>query len=323
MRALRTHSYDTEGMFSIDDVPVPNPGRGEVRIRMLASGISYVDMLRMRGGYQIRSPLPNIGGSEFAGIVDAVGSDVTTVKAGDKVAGLTISVWADYICVSEKFVSIVPQQADPVEVATLPAAYATALYALSNRGKLQAGETVLVLGSGGGVGYAGVQVAKALGARVIAAASAPAKRDAATKGGADDTVDTSDPDWKNIAKQVAGPPGVDVVFDPVGGKATDVAFRTLGWEGRHLMIGFASGSICALGTNLPLLKGASLVGVDTRAFAEREPGNASANLRRVMEMHGAGLFKPLINRTLPLTSYSEAFAAASNPETLGRVVFAW
>lgn len=327
MKALRIHSYDTLDSLALDDVPLPEPQPGEVRVRVEASGISFVDILRAQGKYQIRMPLPYIGGNEFAGVVDAVGAGVTKVRVGQKVAGSAYGAWAEYLCVSEEMVYATGAQPgsleQSVETALLPVAYGTALYALVNRGHVQAGETVLVLGAAGGVGFAAVQVAKAFGAHVIAGASNAAKRDAAMRGGADEAVDTSDPEWKDLVKRMTGPKGVDLVYDPVGGKSTDIAFRTLGWGGRLLVVGFASGSIGTLGANLPLLKGAAMVGVDLRAFGEREPEAAAANLRRVMDMHASGAFKPLIARTVPAAQFREAIAAARDSATIGRVALTW
>jgi NADPH2:quinone reductase len=327
VKALRIHSYDTLDSLALDDVPLPEPQAGEVRVKVEASGISFVDILRAQGKYQIRMPLPYIGGNEFAGVVDAVGAGVTSVSVGQKVAGSAYGAWGEYLCVSEDMVYATGARAgdlaQSVETALLPVAYGTAMYALANRGQVKAGETVLVLGAAGGVGFAAVQVAKAFGARVIAGASTAAKRDAALRGGADEAVDTSDAEWKELVKRMAGPKGVDIVYDPVGGKATDTAFRTLGWGGRLLVVGFASGSIGTLGANLPLLKGASMVGVDLRAFGEREPDAAAANLRRVMDLHASGAFTPLVAKAVPAVSFAEAIAAARDSATIGRVALTW
>ena len=213
-----------------------------------------------------------------------------------------------------------PPGTPPEQGALIPAPYATALYALDQRGHLAPGETVLVLGAAGGVGWAAVQLAKALGARVIAAGSTAAKREAAREAGADEVVDVRDGGWKDAVKRLTGGRGVDVVVDPVGGEATETAFRTLGWGGRHLVIGFAAGSIARLPANLALLKGAALVGVDVRQFGERQPDAAAANLQRVFALYAQGRLLPRIAQVLPVAQYREAIALAQAADTVGRVV---
>ena len=323
MQALRVHSFESLDSLVLDEVALPQPAAGEVRVRVQASAISFVDLLRAEGRYQVRNALPFIGGSEFAGIVDAVGPGVSGLAAGDPVAGLSAGAWAEYVCAPRDMVHKVRAGTSAVEAASLSAAYCTVLYGLAKRGALKAGETVLVLGAAGSIGYAAVQVAKALGARVIAGASTQAKRDAARQAGADALLDTSADDWKDQAKQLAGPQGVDIVVDPVGGKATDTAFRTLGWKGRHLMVGFASGGIGALGTNLAIVKGASLIGVDMRAFREREPQAAADVMKRVVELHGEGKIKPLVAGTVPARQFAEAIQQTKSAGTVGRIVLAW
>lgn len=320
MKALRVHAYGPDNAIVLDELPVPQPGPGQVRLRVQASGISFVDLLVARGGYQVKLPLPFVPGTEYAGVVDALGEGVgESLKAGDLVCGMRQGAWAQHICVSHALVHPLPAHAAPAESAVLLAPYSTALYALRERGGLRAGETLLVLGAAGGVGYAAVQVGKALGAKVIAIVSGPLKQEAALAAGADEALDTAG-DWKSAVKELTGAKGVDVAFDPVGGEATDTAFRTLGWCGRHLMVGFAGGGIGALKTSLPIVKGASLIGVDARQVGEREPETMRRVREDVMRLYVAGQVRPRIHSVLPLARFAEAAALAQERSTIGRVV---
>ena len=322
MQALQTHGIESLDLLRLDELPAPEPASGQIRVRVQASAIAFVDLLLARGLYQIKPALPFSPGSEYAGVVDAVAPDAATdLRPGDAVAGLMfVGAWREQVCVDPRTVQRLPAGTPPEQGALIPAPYATALYALDQRGHLAPGETVLVLGAAGGVGWAAVELAKAMGARVIAAASTEAKRAAVRQAGADAVVDPRDSDWKDQVKQWSGGRGVDVVVDPVGGAATETAFRTLGWGGRHLVIGFAAGSIPKLPTNLALLKGAALVGVDVRQFGERQPDAKAANLQRVFALHAQGRLRPRIAQVLPLAQYREAIALAQAPDTVGRVV---
>ena len=320
MKALRVNQYGPAESIELAEIPIPEPKHGEIRVRVEASGISFVDMLVARGGYQVRHPLPFTPGSEFSGVVDAVAPGVMSgLRVGDRVCGSTRGAWAQYLCHAAEHLHPLPSTCDHVAASVVVVPYGTALYALRERGNLVAGETLLVLGAAGGVGYAAVQLGKALGARVIAVASTAAKRAALQDAGADEVVDSSG-DWKNAVKSLVGPRGVDVVLDPVGDAATDTAFRTLGWGGRHLVVGFAGGDVSTLRTNLTIVKGASLVGVDFRQLGERNPEQRIQLEREVVAMVCDGLVKPLINGALPLERFVEAQARAQDRATVGRVV---
>lgn len=321
MKALRVHGYGPDDGIVADTLPVPEPTAGQVRMRVLACGISFVDLLVARGGYQVRLEPPFIPGSEFSGIVDAVaeGTD-TPLRPGDRVCGTRQGAWAEFICVDAPRVHRLPPEASVPETAVLVAPYATAQYALHHRGQLRSGETVLVLGAAGGVGHAAVQLAALHGARVIAAATGAAKREAALAAGAHAALDPTAADWKDETRRLAGPQGVDIVFDTVGGEATDTAFRTLGWGGRHLMVGFASGSIGTLKSNLAIVKGAALVGVDFRQAGERQPTLAAAVREQVVALYTQGRIRPRVQAVLPFERHAEAAALAQDRRTLGRVV---
>ena len=322
MKALRIHEFASPPVITLDDVAPPRPAASEVLVDVHASAISFVDLLRAEGKYQLLDTIPWIGGSECAGVVSAVGAGVTQLQPGDRVACLVRSCWAEQVCVSQDLAYRLPETADLAAASALPAAYCTALYGLRERAHLQAGETVLVLGASGSVGYAAIEVARLMGARVIAGGRTAERREAARAAGADDTVDTSTEGWKDEVKALAGQRGVDVVVDPVGGSATDTAFRTLGWGGRLLMIGFASGDIGKLGTNLAIVKGASLVGVDMRQCRERQPELAAQLMRDVMQLFGEGKLAPRIARQLPMARINEAVAEVQSNALAGRIVIA-
>ncbi|MEP7099324.1 MAG: NADPH:quinone oxidoreductase family protein, partial [Burkholderiales bacterium] len=273
------------------------------------------------GGYQVKPTTPFVPGSEFSGVVDAIGPDtMTDLKPGDRVCGTRQGAWAEAICVPATAAFALSADASLIDATVLLAPYGTALYALRERGQLRSGETLLVLGATGSVGHAAVQIGKLLGARVIAAASTAPKRAAALAAGADEVVDSTG-DWKDAVKKLAAPHGVDVVLDTVGGDATDAAFRTLGWGGRHLMVGFAGGTIHALKSNLALVKGAALIGVDFRQSGERDGSLAHDVKRDAVAMYREGRVKPLVSHVLPLARFEEATALVGDRAGFGRVVF--
>jgi NADPH2:quinone reductase len=296
------------------------PADTEVRISIKAAGISFVDILTAAGGYQVQPPLPFIPGSECAGVVEAIGTNVRNFKVGDKVVG---SGWgglfADVVNLPARTVRKKPAALSFEEAALFPVSYATAWHALVDRGQLQAGETLLVLGAGGATGYAAIQIGKYLGARVIGSASSAEKRALALAGGADAVVDAGEDGWRDAVKAANEDNGIDVVFDPVGGNATDPAFRSLGWNGRYLVIGFPAG-IASLRTNLPLLKGASLIGVDIRQFGIFEPEKSEANRDRVFGLAAEGRLRPAIARSYPLEEFRTAMKDASEGTCAGRIV---
>jgi NADPH:quinone reductase len=296
------------------------PGPGQVRVAIKAAGISFVDVLTARGEYQVKPPLPFIPGSECAGVVEALGEGVSTFAVGDAVVGSNWGgIFAEVANLRASGLRAIPAALSFEEAAVLPVSYYTARYALVERGHLQPGESLLVLGAGGATGYAAVQLGKHLGAKVIASASSEDKRALALAGGADVAIDARAADWRDQVKAASGGKGVDVVFDPVGGEATEPAFRSLAWNGRHLIVGFPGG-IASLRTNLALLKGASLIGVDLRQFGDNEPEAAEANMRGVFDLAAQGVLRPAIARRYPLEQFAEAMNDAAAGKAAGRVV---
>ena len=296
------------------------PGPGEVRVSIKAAGVSFVDVLTAKGEYQFKPALPFIPGSEYAGLVESLGEGVTGLAPGDRVFGSGLGgILAEAAVFKAAGVTRVPDGMSLEEAAVFPVNYLTAYHALADRARAQSGETLLVLGAAGGTGYAAVQVGKQLGLRVVASASSAAKRDLARTGGAVAVVESGAADWRQQVSQANDGKPVDIVFDPVGGAATELAFRTLGYDGRHLVIGFPAG-IPALRTNLALLKCASLVGVQIRGLALDRPAEAEANRQRVMALAERGVFHPAIARRYPIEQYAAAMDEAFAGKVAGRIV---
>ncbi len=319
-RAVIAQELGPPENYRLEDFDPGPPKPGDVRIAIRAVGISYVDVLTAAGQYQVKPPVPFIPGSECSGVIAALGEGVTGFALGDAVVG---SGWgglfADVTNLPARSVRHAPKGLSFEEAAVLPVSAYTARYALIERARLQAGETLLVLGAGGATGHAAVQLGKHLGARVIASASSAAKRDLARAGGADVAVDARADDWRDQVKAANNGKGVDVVFDPVGGEATEPAFRSLGWNGRHLVVGF-TGGMSAFRTNLALLKGASLVGVDLRQFGINEAERAAMNASEAFALAEAGVLRPAIAKTYPIKAFAEAMHDAASGNGAGRIV---
>ena len=297
-----------------------NPGPGQVRIAVKAAGVSFVDILNARGQYQAKAPVPFVPGSEFAGIVDALGPGCHHLEVGQSViATCWGGAFAEAAVVAADNVHPMPGNMDFPQAAVFKVSALTAWHGLVDRARLQTGETLLVLGAGGATGYAAVQIGHYLGARVIASASSAPKRQMAMAGGAHYAVDATSPQWRGNVKSACDHGTVDVVFDPVGGPSTEAAFRTLGWQGRHLVVGFPRG-IASLASNLPLLKAASLMGVNLQQQARHAPQQAAANLQQILALGGTGLFTPVIARSYPLVEFRLAMAEVERGNSAGRIV---
>lgn len=306
--------------YRLATVDAEIPGTGQVRISVRAAGLSFVDVLTASGGYQIKPPTPYVPGSECSGVIDMIGQGVTGLRVGQRVLATSWgNMLAEQAVVSAKAVLTIPDAMTFDEAAVFRVSYSTAWHALVQRAHIRKGETLLVLGAGGATGYAAIQIAKHLGARVIGSASTGAKRDLAIAAGADAVVDAKSNSWRADVREVNGDKPIDVIFDPVGGTATEAAFRLLSWKGRHLVVGFAAG-IAALRTNLPLLRGASLVGVDLRQFSLLEPAQAAANTEMIVRLASEGKLKPAIGRRYPFEDFSLAMQDAAEGKSAGRVV---
>lgn len=319
-RAVIGRAFGPPESYALEAFDPGQPGEGQVRVAIKAAGVSYVDVLTAMGHYQFKPPLPFIPGSEASGVVEAVGPGVPHLAPGDRVfCGGLGGLFAEANLFNAANMAKIPEAMSFEQAAVFAVNYQTAYYALADRGRAQPGETLLVLGAAGGTGYAAIQVGRHLGLRVIASASSERKQAAALAGGADAVVTTGAQDWREQVVAANGGKPVDIVFDPVGGEATEPAFRNLGYDGRHLVIGFTAG-IAALRTNLPLLKSASLVGVQMRDHALRRPVEAEAMRRKVMELAGEGVFSPAIAQRFALEDYAAAMDAAFSGRPAGRVV---
>ncbi len=297
----------------------PQPAAGEVLIDVHAASLNFPDLLTVQNKYQIKPPLPFVPGSEFSGVVQAVGDGVRHVKPGDAVASIgAAGGFATHACVPASQLIALPQGFDLDDGAAFAFTYGTAHHALMDRGALSGGETVLVLGAAGGVGSAAVQVAKAAGARVIAAVSSADKAAFCTELGADLSIDLSHQDLRSALKTAQVSP--DVVLDPVGGDLAEAAFRSIAWRGRYLVIGFAAGPIPALPLNLALLKGASIVGVFWGDFARREPKAFALGLAQLFAWYAQGAVKPAIDTKLPMTALPAAYERMASRALHGKLL---
>lgn len=306
--------------YSLREHDPGQPGAGQIRIAVKAAGVSFVDVLNARGEYQSKAPVPFIPGSEFSGTIEALGEDVRGLSIGQSVMASTWGgAFAEATIVSAATVDPMPDGMTFEEASVFKVSALTSWHALADRAQLKTGETLLVLGAGGATGYAAVQIGKYLGAKVIASASSETKREMAVAGGADEVVDPRSDSWRQDVKTANGGRPVDVVFDPVGGDSTERAFRCLAFNGRHLVVGFPGG-IASLPTNLPLLKSASLVGVNLQQLSMADPQKARTNSAQILALAGRGLLRPVIAETYPLERFAEAMVSASKGQTAGRVV---
>lgn len=320
MKAIQAADLDSIDAYREVDLPLPEPGAGEVRIRIAACGIGYVDALIALGRYQVKPPLPHVPGMEVAGRVDALGPGVAGLASGDRVLAQVDGGFAAFATAAAARVSRIPDRMGLAQAAGFRVNYMTALHGLRDRAHLQPGERLLVIGAAGGTGLAAVEVGRLLGARVIAVASTPEKRAVAERTGAAVTLDREVEGWRDRLK-AAVPEGLDVVFDPVSGPLMQPAFRSLNWGGRHLVVGFAGGGIPALPVNLPLLKGAALVGVDYRQFSQVfEPEAAAAGLAELLGWVADGRLDPPVGRSFAFGQYREALDFALSGKGAGKTL---
>jgi NADPH2:quinone reductase len=321
MHAWLCESLDGADALRWQELPTPEPKPGEVRIRIRAASLNFPDLLIVRGQYQFKPPLPFVPGAEYAGVVDAVGAGVTHLRPGDAVAALGgTGGFGTHACVDAARVLPLPPGFAVEDGAAFAFTYGTSHHALIDRGQLQAGETVLVLGAAGGVGTAALQIAKAAGAHVIAAASSAEKCALCRELGADATLNYGTEDVRDRLKALTGGKGPDVVYDPVGGALAEPVFRSIAWRGRYLVVGFAQGAIPALPWNLALLKGASIVGVFWGEFVKREPRASAAALAQLARWYAEGKVKPVIDQRLPMSELRSAYARMGSRQVMGKLL---
>ncbi|MEW9898143.1 NADPH:quinone oxidoreductase family protein [Chitinivorax sp. PXF-14] len=321
MKAILCKNYGPAESLVLEDLPTPQPGPKQVLIRVTAAGVNFPDALIIQGLYQFKPPLPFSPGGELAGVVEAVGENVHHLKAGDPVVAFTgWGAFAEQVVADAFKVFPVPADLDPAVAASFVMTYATAYHALKDRAQLRPGERVLVLGAAGGVGLAAVELAKLMDAEVIACASTDEKLALCREVGADQLINYSSEDLKERIKQLTDGKGVDVIVDPVGGDYAEQTLRSIAWEGRYLVIGFANGEIPKIPLNLPLLKGCAILGVFWGEFAMRQKAINQTNILELFGWLREGKLKPHISARLPLARAAEAIQLLASRQATGKVV---
>ncbi|MGE6793605.1 NADPH:quinone oxidoreductase family protein [Pseudomonas guineae] len=321
MKAVLCKAFGPAETLVLEEIASPEAKKNEVLLEVHAAGVNFPDTLIIEGKYQFKPPFPFSPGGEASGVVKAVGEKVSHLKVGDRVMALTgWGSFAEEVAVPGYNVMPVPASMDFASAAAFGMTYGTSMHALKQRANLQPGETLLVLGASGGVGLAAVEIGKAMGAKVIAAASSPEKLEVAKAAGADELINYSESNLKEEVKRLTGGQGADVIYDPVGGDLFDAAIRSIAWNGRLLVVGFASGRIPELPVNLTLLKGAAVVGVFWGAFAQRQPQDNAANFQQLFAWHAEGKLKPLVSQTFPLTQAADAINMLGQRKAVGKVV---
>ncbi len=321
MKAIQCVEWGLPDRLVLAEVALPEPRVGEVRVRVEAAGVNFPDALIVQKKYQVQPPLPFIPGTEVAGTVDAVGEGVRHLKPGDRVGAFVgLGGFAEFVCAPAAMTVPLPPGVSAEHAAAFTLTYATSHHALFDRGQLRAGETLAVLGAGGGVGLAAVELGKIAGARVIAVASSADKLAAAREHGADETINYAVNDLREALKTATDGKGVDVIYDPVGGKYTEAALRGLAWRGRLLVVGFADGTIPQIPANQLLIKGTSAVGVFWGEFARREPEANLAMLKELFAWLAQGRLKPHVSKTYPLAQTPQALDALLARTAVGKLV---
>jgi NADPH2:quinone reductase len=321
MKAVLCKEWGMPGMLVVEDVPSPKPASGQVVVSVKACGVNFPDTLIIQGKYQFKPEMPFSPGGEVAGVIKEVGEGVTRVKPGDRV--IAFNTWggfAEEMLVDADRTIQMPASMDFVPASAFVLTYGTSYHALKDRAEIKAGETMLVLGAAGGVGLAAIQLGKAMGARVIAAASSDAKLKACRDNGADEVINYGSEDLRARVKALTAGKGLDVVYDPVGGPYSEPALRDMAWRGRFLVVGFAAGDIPKVPLNLTLLKGCSIVGVFWGSFTKNEPEHNRENNWELMAMYAAGKIKPHVHATYPLERAAEALNEVLNKRVTGKVV---
>ena len=321
MRAVLCKELGLPEKLVVEEVASPTAGKGQVVLSVKACGVNFPDTLIIQGKYQFKPELPFSPGGEVAGVVKEVGEGVTAVKPGDRViASSTWGGFAEELVVEADRTIPMPEAMDFVPASAFVLTYGTSYHALKDRGQLQAGETLLVLGASGGVGISAIQIGKMMGARVIAAASTDQKLQVCKDNGADEVINYAEEDLRARVKELTSKKGVDVIYDPVGGPFSELALRDMAWKGRFLVVGFAAGEIPKVPLNLTLLKGCSIVGVFWGAFTRKEPENNRRNNEELLQYFVEGKVKPHIYATYPLEEAAQALNDVMHKRVSGKVV---
>jgi NADPH2:quinone reductase len=322
MKAVRCHEWGAPEILRLDEFDRPPLAPRQARLRVRAAGVNFADTLMVAGRYQVKPPFPFTPGLEVAGEIVEIGAEVRHLLAGQRVLAVLRrgGGYADEAVIDADAVVPIPDRMDFTTAAAFPVAYGTSHFALTHRGRLRPGETLLVLGAAGGVGLTAVEIGKQMGARVIAAAGGPDKLAVAREHGADELIDYRNDSIRDRVRELTGGLGADVVFDPVGGDAFDQALRAVNWEARMLVIGFAAGRIQSVPANLILVKNISVIGVVWGAQAERNPVLVSRNLAELLPWWEAGRLKPVVAKTFPLAEAAAAMQALLSRRYAGKIV---
>ena len=321
MKAILCKEYGTPDDLVLEECDPPQLKDNQVRIKIKACGVNFPDVLMIAGKYQVQPPMPFSPGAEISGDVVEVGAKVTHLQPGQRVLALCgYGGMAEEACIDARAVIPIPDDMDYATAAGFILTYGTSYHALKQRAGIQPGESLLVLGAAGGVGLAAVELGAKMGACVIAAASTPEKLALAMEYGASEGINYLDTGLKDAVKKITGGKGADVIFDPVGGPLFDDCLRSVAWNGRILVIGFASGDIPSIPANLPLLKGSSIVGVFWGSFAEREPKEHLTNTKELLQMYSEGMIKPHISDQFDLEAAADAIQTLADRRALGKVI---
>lgn len=321
MKAVLCKEFGTPDKLVVEEVESPNVTGGEVRIRVRACGVNFPDVLMIQGLYQMKPPFPFSPGLEVSGDVIEVGADVDNVKVGDRVIGtMMYGGFAEEVVIPAVMALPMPDSMSYEHGAGFPLVYGTSHVALAHRGKLQAGETLLVLGAAGGVGLTAVELGKLMGAKVIAAASTPEKLTLTQTYGADEIIQYTTENLRDRVKELTNGQGANVIYDPVGGDMFDMAVRRIAWEGRYLVIGFASGRIPELPANIPLLKNSSIVGVFWGAYLMNDPSVIMKSFQQLLGWYAEGKLKPHIHKTFSMENASSALLELMERRAMGKVL---
>ena len=321
MKAIICNEWCKPEDLKIEDVENPTPDENSVRIEVFAAGVNFPDVLIIQGKYQYKPNFPFSPGSEVAGIVIETGKNVSDVKVGDRVMSVTgHGAFAEQICIESSKVTILPESMDYVTAAGVSLTYGTSAYALFQRALVKKNDFVLIHGATGGVGLAAIEISKAVGAKVIATASTDEKLKVAKEYGADYCINYTNCEFKEKVKEITNKKGADIIYDPVGGEVFEKSLRCIAWNGRLLVIGFASGKIANAPTNLPLLKNCSIVGVFWGAWRERNPLGHNQNMEIILKWWKEKKINPLVSKTFSLEDTKDALYALMNREIIGKAV---
>lgn len=321
MKAIICNSFGTPESLSFQEIENPIPEKDEVLIAVSACSVNFPDTLIIQGKYQFKPQFPFSPGSDVAGIIENIGKNVKHLNVGDEVVGfIPFGGFAEKAIVTAKDCFPKPKGMNMVNAAAFLLAYGTSYHALKNRANLQKGETILILGASGGVGLTALELAKLMGAKVIAAASTREKLDLCKQFGADEVINYKEENLKDKVKELTNGKGVDVIYDPVGGNFSEQALRAIAWMGRHLVVGFVNGEIPKIPINLTLLKGASIVGVFWGAFAQKEPKKSLENIKQLLIWFAKDDLKPHIDKTYSLKNAPKALQSMMERKTKGKIV---